>query len=177
MRLYMPAATEYARYVIDNGFVGIPTPMYDSDELEAAGHGSPRTYRSGEAMPPLPEPKEWKEWCIFRDMPPGGLTFSRTTEMSAEHAEDGVEITVEGGPVLADDMGDFVLSVDIPDDIAAEYRVYEEEPLGWPFQEYYVEPDLANRYRHTLTVYDWNIDGGYGTDDDLVEIRPDLVGK
>jgi hypothetical protein len=76
--------------------------------------------------------------------------------------------TFDGGPTLSDYLGDFVVSIEVPDDVALEHEAHEEPPMGWPFREFWLSPDLANRYRDTLKVFDSN---------DGEEVRPDLVGK
>jgi hypothetical protein len=100
---------------------------------------------------------------------PAGLTFSRTAEATAEQtADDEIKITIGGGPVLADDPGDFVLSIEVPDDLSLEHEALYDEPEGWPFREIWLPEDVANRYRDTLKVYD---------PIDEEEIPLDLVGK
>lgn len=104
----------------------------------------------------------------FRDLPPGGLTLSRATQV-AEAVEVGeIRVSITGGAVLADDFGDFILAIELPDDLAATYRVAEDPPTGWPFREYWLSPEVANQLRYTLTVDD---------SDDGEEVRHDLVGK
>lgn len=127
------------------------------------------------------------EYVDLRDLPPGGLTFSRTTEVDVSDEGETVGMTISGGPVLLDDPGDFVLSIEVPDDLAREHvvteepgRLYEQddegrwvsageaEPASWPFREFWLSPQAAAQYWDSLTVYDSN---------DQEEVRPDLVGK
>jgi hypothetical protein len=88
-------------------------------------------------------------------MPPSGLTLSLVTDTHYERTDEGAfSITLSGGPVLADDMGDLVLAIEVPDDEALhEMEVYEDPPQGWPFREYWLPPDVANRYRGTLRAW------------------------
>jgi hypothetical protein len=99
-------------------------------------------------------------------MPPGGLTRSITTESHID--EESGAVVFSGGPLLADDPEDFVLSIDVPDDFALKREVREDPPKGWPFREFQLTEEEANRYRHTLRAFDSN---------DLEEVRLDLVGK
>ena len=148
MRLYTPGLpTDYARQVIDQGFVGRPRAVYDAEELDAATRDTPE----GEITPPkkLPEPTDVVEYCEFRDMPPGGLASSRTTE--AEIAQ----------------TGDFVLSIEVPDSVALANEIHEEPPWWRPFREFWLTPEEANRYRDTLEIIDSN---------DGEEVQPDLRG-
>ena len=148
MRLYTPGLpTDYARQVIDQGFVGRPRAVYDAEELDAATRDTPE----GEITPPekLPEPTDVVEYCEFRDMPPGGLASSRTTE--AEIAQ----------------TGDFVLSIEVPDSVALANEIHEEPPWCRPFREFWLTPEEANRYRDTLEIIDSN---------DGEEVQPDLRG-
>jgi hypothetical protein len=55
---------------------------------------------------------------------------------------------------VIDDVGDFVLSIDVPDEFALARVVREEPPLGWPFCEIWLKPEEANQYHHTLTAFD-----------------------
>jgi hypothetical protein len=50
-------------------------------------------------------------------------------------------------------MGDFVLSILVPEAEVREYEVHEDPPLGWPFREYWLTPDIANKYRDSLEVW------------------------
>ncbi len=131
MRLYTPGLpTDYARHVIDQGFVGLPRAVYDAEELDAATRDTPE----GEITPPekLPEPTDVGEYCEFRDMPPGGLASSRTTEAA------------------------FVLSIEVPDSVALANEIHDEPPWGRPFREFWLTPEEANRYRDTLEIIDSN---------------------
>ncbi len=141
MKLYQAATTTDARHVIDHGFVG-RSIMLTSGEIA--------------------------DFVQFRDLPPAGLTSSRTAEVEATLHDDQIDVRISGGEVLVDDLGDFVLCIDVPDDVARDFRVAEEPPSGWPFQEYWLSPEWANAYRHTLVVFD---------SDDGEEVRPDLVGR
>jgi hypothetical protein len=65
MRLYTPGLpSDYARHVIDQGFVGLPRAVYDAEELDAATRDTPE----GEITPPekLLEPTDVAECCEFR---------------------------------------------------------------------------------------------------------------
>jgi hypothetical protein len=151
MRLYKAAQTAAARRVIDHGFLGIPRWVYAEDDPDFNG---------------LAEVVEYVE---FRDMPPGGMTFSRTTETAVTDSdEDSIKVEVSGGPVLMDFVGDFVLCIEVPDELALQWEVKEDTPAGWPFREFWLTPDQANQYRDTLVVFDSN---------DEEEVRLDLVGK
>jgi hypothetical protein len=131
MRLYTPGLpTDYARHVIDQGFVGLPRAVHDAEELDAATRDTPE----GEITPPekLPEPTDVVEYCEFRDRPPRGLASSRTTEAA------------------------FVLSIEVPDSVALANEIHDEPPRGRPFREFRLTPEEANRYRDTLEIIDSN---------------------
>jgi hypothetical protein len=131
MRLYTPGLpTDYARHVIDQGFVGLPRAVHDAEELDAATRDTPE----GEITPPekLPEPTDVVEYCEFRDRPPGGLASSRTTEAA------------------------FVLSIEVPDSVALASEIHDEPPWDRPFREFWLTPEEANRYRDTLEIIDSN---------------------
>jgi hypothetical protein len=165
MKLYTAASTEYARHVIDRGFAGMWRDVYDPDELDEARRRTPE----GQPVTDLPNPIDTKPYCEFRDIPSSGLTFSRTTETDvAQTGEDSLKVTISGGPTLADDIGDFTLEIEVPADFALEREVHEDPPLGWPFREFWLTREEANRFLDTLKVYD-SADGE--------EVRPDLVGK
>ena len=152
MILYMACTTEDARQTIDGGFVGVERYLYDVDD-------------SGRMV----QQDHPTAFCEFRDIAPSGWTVSRTTEIEAEQTgEDQIRMTVSGGPVLADFTGDFTLTIEVPDDEVFQYEAKEEDPSGWPFREFYLPPEVANQYRHTLKVYD---------PEDGEEVRPDLVGR
>ena len=103
MRLYMAVTTEMARMAVDQGIGSLARPRFD-----------------------INTGKPWEN-VEMRDLPPGGLTFSRTTEATTAADDDGnVHVTISGGPVLADDPGEYVLSIEVPDDIACEHFVVEE---------------------------------------------------
>jgi hypothetical protein len=102
-------------------------------------------------------------------MPPQGIAFSLTAEPHVERTGDhGLEVRVAGGPVLAEYMGDLVLSIVVPDVRARQYRTREEEPMGWQFSYYWLPPDVADRYRDSLEV--WVPETGE-------QIPPDLLRK
>lgn len=82
MNLYMAVPTAYARRVIDEGFVERSVSLLEAGETEV---------------------------CEFRDIPLVGLTLSLTAE-AAENTDQGWKVTIDTGPVLADDIGDFVLN-------------------------------------------------------------------
>jgi hypothetical protein len=167
MRLYTPGLpTDYARHVIDQGFVGLPRAVYGAEELDAATRDTPE----GEIAPPkkLPEPTDVVEYCEFRDMPPGGLASSRTTEAEIEQTgETEFKMTIDGGPSLLDDPGGFVLSIEVPDSVALANEIHDERPWDRPFREFWLTPEEANRYRDTLEIIDTN---------DGEEVQPDLRG-
>jgi len=60
---------------------------------------------------------------------------------------------ISGGPVMFEDMGDFIVSIDVPDEDVEEWRLIEDEPMGWPFVEYWLPDKVANQYVNTLEVY------------------------
>ena len=135
----MAVPADCARHVIDVGFVGTRT-VYATKE-----DGIPDYSR------PDPTPL-----CEFRDLPPAGLTFSRTTE--AEVDQDEVKVTIGGGPLLADFMGDFILSIEVPDELVKPWQVTEKslgetEPASWPFVEYWIPDTVANQHLSTLRVF------------------------
>jgi hypothetical protein len=71
VRLYMASSTEDARRVIDCGFVGVPWWPIKTDETgQPVRDERGRPTYTGERL----------ERCEFRDQPPSGLAFSRTTE-------------------------------------------------------------------------------------------------
>ena len=109
MDLYMAVSTAYARHVIDEGFVGRSLSWLEGGEAEV---------------------------CEFRDQPPTGLTLSLTAEAEAENTEKGSKVTIGTGPVLADDIGDFVLSIEVTSEMGKEYEIDEETAAGWPFREH-----------------------------------------
>jgi hypothetical protein len=161
MELFIAASTEMARGVVDRGFVGSvgrPTILYETDEK-----GDFLLNPNGSRIE-----SSRADVCEFRDIPPRGLTPSRTTEVTSEVDEDRIEVTMDGGPVLADDLGDFILSIQVPDDFALVREAHEDPPSGWPFREFWLTSEEADLYRDTLKVYDSS---------DGEEIRPDLVGK
>jgi hypothetical protein len=137
-RLYAAVTMDYARLVHRTGFVGQLEVLYDTDKLALGEYVAIGT----------------QEFCQFRDMPPAGLTFSLTAEAQTEvRNDDSIEITIGGGPVLADEMGDLVLSILVPDTEIRQYEVHEDPPQGWPFREYWLPVDVANKYRDSLEVW------------------------
>jgi hypothetical protein len=161
MMLYTPGLpADYARHVIDHGFVGLPRAVYDAEELDVATRDMPE----GEVTPreKLPEPIDVAEYCEFRNMPPGGL-MSRATEAELEQT-GGTEfkMTIDGGPSLLDDSGDFVFSIEVPDSVALANEIHEEPPSGRPFREFWLRQEEANRYRYTLRIID-------------AKVQPDLL--
>jgi hypothetical protein len=168
MRLYTPGLpTDYARHVIDQGFVGLRRPVSDAEELDAA---ATRDTPEGDITPPekLPEPTHVAECCEFRDRPPGGVASSRTTESEiAQTGETELKMTIDGGPSLLNDPGDLVLSIEVPDSVALANQIHEEPPWGRPFREFSLTPGEANRYRDTLEIIGSN---------DGEEVQPDLRG-
>lgn len=132
MRLYAAAQAEAARAVVQHGFAaaGRPRRVWDA---------------TGKS--------EVVEFVEFRDLTPTGFTLSRTAELKAEKTNEGIKMTISGGPVLADDLGDFIISIDVPDDLASEREVHEDPPAGWPFREYWLGVDDADRFRDTLALH------------------------
>jgi hypothetical protein len=126
MNLYMAVSTAYARRVIDEGFVGRSVSLLEGGETEV---------------------------CEFRDIPPVGLTLSLTAEAEAENTEKGSKVTIGTGPVLADDIGDFVLSIEVTSEMGKEYEIDEETAAGWPFREHWLPPEVANAHRGSLKVF------------------------
>ena len=161
MRLYTPGLpTDYARHVIDHGFVG--QAVYDVEELDAATRNTPE----GEITPPEqpPEPIAVAEYCEFRNMPPSGLIFSRTTEADIEPTcATEFNVTIDSGSSLLDDAGDFVFSIEVPDSVALANEIHEQPPSGRPFRKFWLTEEEANRYRYTLKIID-------------AKVQPDLLG-
>jgi hypothetical protein len=138
-RLFAAGTTNGVRQVVADGFTGIPELTYPGNA------GTIEEMRASEATVVY--------FVKFRDLPPAGMTFSRTTEMDAEQtSENEIRVDIDGGPVLMDDMGDFQVPIDVPAEVIAEYEVVEDPPSGWPFREYWLPPDVANEYRPTLLV-------------------------
>lgn len=144
--LYAAVPTDYARQVIDEGILGRDMVTEDEDG------------DSGMVV----------VICEFRSRPPTGLTRSLTAEVqSAWTCSTGEGVIIARG-MLADEVGDFLLTIEVPRSLAVERTVTEDPPQGWPFQEIWLDPEEANQYRNTLKVF--NFDSGD-------EVRPDLVGK
>jgi hypothetical protein len=160
MRLYTPGLpTDYARHVIDHGFVG--RAIYDVEGLDAAT----RDTADGVITPPekLPGPIAVAEYCEFRNMPPDGLILSRTTEAEIEPTGGTEFKVIDGGSSLLDDAGDFVFSIEVPDSVALANEIHEEPPSGRPFRKFWLTEGEANRYRYTLKIID-------------AKVQPDLLG-
>ena len=136
MKLYMAVPADYARHIIDSGFEGSAAHWLEAEDGTVS------------------------HYCPFRDQPPGGLVLSRTAEIEADVTGDAMALRVSGGALLADDLGDFVMSIDVPGEMAAQFEVHEEPPAGWPFREYWLPADIANAHLG-----------------DGEEVRPDLVGR
>lgn len=172
MRLYMAATTEYARRAIDEGFIGVQRQMFRPEDLERYKEKFPEGMMTEAQMLESMAfqaslPSEVVDLCEFRDMPPEDIALSRTAEVHGSESDDAdFAVEISGGPVLFDNPGDFVLSIDVPDDLALGREVINE--LGWPFREFHLAPEEANEYRQTLKVYD---------SQDGEEVRPDLVGR
>jgi hypothetical protein len=164
MRLYTPGLpTDYARHVIDHGFVGLPRAVYDAEELDAATRDMPE--REVTPREKLPEPIDVAEYCEFRNMPPRGLIISRTTEAEIEQTGGNeFKMTIDGGPSLLEDPGDFVFSIEVPDSVALANEIHEEPPSGRAFREFWLTQEEANRYRYTLRIID-------------AKVRPDLMSR
>lgn len=200
MRVYMGVPTDYARRIIHQGFVGVPSTARDADAVAAVARVHPEAFPGGIAGPVSAEqleaqerlleevPTRVEEHCEFRDQPPGGLILSRTAEVVTSEgdeftAEDGnplgeallqglaaggTELTIGGGLVLADDPGDFIMSIDVPEDVLRQHQLEGDIGEEFGFRQFWLTPDEANSYRGTLAVYDSH---------DGEEVRPDLVGK
>ena len=140
-RLFVAVPTDYAHSVYQHGFTASERPLYDPDELANGPYVK----------------IESRAFVEFRDMPPVGLTFSLTAEATVEGDPDDdhrVNVTIDGGPVLADYLGDFVLAIEVPDDEELhQMEIHEDPPLGWPFREYWLEPEVANQYLRALKVF------------------------
>lgn len=96
------------------------------------------------------------------------MVFDRTAEVDVDVDTENSTMSLNvTGAALLEDVGDFVLSIEVPDEVASLYEIHEEPPRGWPFREYWFPVDIAHEYRGTLRVQD--NDGG--------DVRPDLVGK
>jgi hypothetical protein len=124
MKLFIAVNTEMAEGVVARGFVGSagrPTILYGTDD-----RGDFLLNPDGSRIESFRG-----DICEFRDIPPRGLTLSRTTEVTSKVDNDRIEITMDGGPVLADDLGDFILSIEVPDDFALEREAHEDPPSGW----------------------------------------------
>ena len=124
-RLFIAVLLDYARGVHRAGFVGAPRMLYDTELLKRGKYVV----------------VDLKEFVEFRDLPPAGLTGSSKDEYS-------------GGPMLADYMGDLILSIEVPDDgELRELEIHAEPPTAGPFREYWLPPEVANRYLDTLKVF------------------------
>jgi hypothetical protein len=146
MLLYVAVPMNYARFVVERGFVGVERAFIEGGSAE---------------------------FCEFRDIPPTGLTFSRTTEVTAEPTETGISLTIGGGGILADYIGDVVLSIDVPEAAALECEAREDPPAGWPFREFWLSPELANAHRSTLRA--WVSESGEEIDPDLLRLEHAVV--
>jgi hypothetical protein len=134
MRLYVAVTTEQARRAIDAGFVGRSWVTYPPDAtLEEMTSGR----REAEA--------KVAEFVEFRNLPPSG-PWEATTEF------DGVHLDFGSDPIQRREMfGDFVLSIEVPDDVALAGEVKEDDPFGWPFREF-----GSRRSRRTPTGTRWS---------------------
>jgi hypothetical protein len=140
MRLYMAVPADYAAAVAQAGF-RTGRPFYDPgiDGFSRTSH---------------------MEYCDFRDKKPSWNSLSELPQMPHTNV---FGVTVEG-PIRLDDPGDFVLSIDVPDDFALEHEVGPRHPS----REFWLTPQEANRFLDTLRVYE---------SDSGAVVRPDLVGK
>jgi hypothetical protein len=141
MRLYMAAPAEYAAAVVEAGF-STGRPFYDP-----AIDGFSRTSHM--------------EYCDFRDKKPSRTSLPGLSHMPAINVF-GVRVE---GPIRLDDPGDFVLSIDVPDDFVFGCEVGPDHPSC---REFWLTPKEANRFLATLRVYDSEYGG---------LVRRDLVGK
>jgi hypothetical protein len=149
MRLYMAVPTDYAVEVVSNGFTH-GRPLYDpeTDEISTTA---------------------FQPYLDFRDLAPTGASFGVTAEGAFQEPteDDDFQIAIQG-PVMFDDPGAFVLSIEVPDEFALQQEARFEPPVRWAFREFWLQPEEANLYIDTLKIYD---------SDDGEEVRPDLVGK
>jgi hypothetical protein len=170
MRLYMPASVKYARHVIDEGFMGVPRKVYRREDLDTLPHAGKTVLTPEEARDDrLDEaglPSETIQVCEFlapwhlprHDEDPHPL-------LSREMVNDVESLVAQMR--INEGEADFLLSIDVPDELALDKEaVYE--PSGGDFREFWLSPEEANRYRHTLKVHDFR---------DGEDVRPDLVGK
>ncbi len=144
MRLYMATPAEYAALVVHEGFT-VGRPFYDPriDGFARTAH---------------------LEYCDFKDQKPVGRSLPGPHELANTNV---FQVRLDG-PILLDDPGDFVLSIEVPDEFALEVEVHSDHPKGRSSREFWLAPEEANRYPDTLRVYD----SQYGE-----VVRPDLVGK
>jgi hypothetical protein len=149
MRLYQGCSATTAREVLDHGFVGeLWMPLKEEKDGGIVRDETGEPVMKGE----VPE-----RWCVFRSG-----SFAAGT---------GQEDT---SPLVVIPEGDFVLMIEVPEDLAKKYEVVERsegtdehEGTSPVDREFWLTEKVANRFRDTMKVYDR----------DGAEVRPDLVGR
>jgi hypothetical protein len=150
MRLYQGCSATTAREVLDQGFVGelwMPLKQDQKGGIVRDQTGKPVMKEE------VPE-----RWCVFRSGSFGAGT--------------GQE---EGSPLVVIPEGDFVVMIEIPEDVAQKYEVVERpestagerEETPQVDREFWLTEEVANRFRDTMKVYDR----------DGAEVRPGLIDK
>jgi hypothetical protein len=150
MRLYQGCSATTARHVVDHGFLGeLWMPLKEDQKGGITRDQTGKPVIEGE----VPE-----RWCVFRSGSFGAGT--------------GQE---EESPLIVIPEGDFVLMIEVPEDVAKKYEVVERSEIGTDGheemppvdREFWLTEEVANRFRDTMKVYDR----------DGAEVPPDLVGK
>ena len=150
MRLYQGCSATTAREVIDHGFMGeLWVPL---KEEEKGGIVRDRTGK------PVMDGAVPERWCVFRSG-----SFAVGTGQDGE------------SPLVVIPEGDFVLMIEVPEDLARKYEVVERSDSGKDEheetspvdREFWLTEGVANRFRDTMKIYD-----RHGA-----EVRRDLVGK
>ena len=149
MRLYQGCAAKAAREALDQGFVGeLWMPLKEDQKGGIA---------RDETGKPLIEGGVPGRWCVFRSGSFGAST--------GEEDESPLAVIPEG---------DFVLMIEVPEDVAKKYEVVERsqgstderEETSSTDREFWFPEEVADRFRDTIKVYDR----------DGAEVSPDLVG-
>jgi hypothetical protein len=150
MRLYQGCSATTARHVLDHGFVGeLWMPLKEDQRGGIARDQTGKPVTEGEAS---------ERWCVFRS---GSFAAGSGQEGDAQ--------------LVVIPEGDFVLMIEVPEEFAKKYEVVERpesaaderEETPSADREFWLPPEVANRFRDTMIVYDR----------DGAEVRPDLVGK
>jgi hypothetical protein len=149
MRLYQGCIAKVAREVLDYGFVGeLWMPLKEDQK------GGIIRDETGQ---PLTKGGDPERWCVFRSGSFGAST--------------GEE---DGSPLAVIPEGDFVLMIEVPDEIAKKFEVVERSQGGREREEssstdreFWLPEKVADRFRDTVKVYDR----------DGAEVSPDLVGQ